>query len=152
MIHTVQAEKAMPLSTGNLVQVYRTMYLSRRLDEKELQLKRQGRTYFQLSGAGHEAISVAAGLHLRPGHDWFFPYYRDRAICLQLGITVADMLLAAVGARRIPSPGRARCPTIGPVPGSTSYPPPAPREPRRLMLWAWPRQPAFWTGFPKLPG
>ena len=100
MIHTVQAEKAMPLSTGKLVQVYRTMYLSRRLDEKELQLKRQGRTYFQLSGAGHEAISVAAGLHLRPGHDWFFPYYRDRAICLQLGITVADMLLAAVGARR----------------------------------------------------
>ena len=100
MIHTAQAQKAMPLSTDQLVQAYRTMYLSRRLDEKELQLKRQGRTYFQLSGAGHEAIGVAAGLHLRPGHDWFLAYYRDRAICLQLGITAADMLLAAVGARR----------------------------------------------------
>ena len=100
MIHTVQAQNVMPLSTDQLVQTYRTMYLSRRLDEKELQLKRQGRTYFQLSGAGHEAISVAAALHMRPGHDWFFPYYRDRTFCLQLGITVADMLLAAVGARR----------------------------------------------------
>ena len=100
MIHTVQAQKVITLSTDQLVQAYRTMYLSRRLDEKELQLKRQGRTYFVMTGAGHEAISVAAALHMRPGHDWFFPYYRDRAFCLQLGITVADMLLAAVGARR----------------------------------------------------
>ncbi len=110
MIHTTRARKAIPLSPDTLVHVYRTMRLSRRLDEKELQLKRQGRTYFQVSGAGHEAIGVAAGLHLRPGHDWFFPYYRDRTVCLQLGITADEMLLAAVGSRKDTSSGGRQMP------------------------------------------
>jgi 2-oxoisovalerate dehydrogenase E1 component len=77
--------------------------LSRKLDDKELQLKHQSKIFFQISGAGHEAVQVAAGLALKPAYDWFFPYYRDRALCLQLGVTPLNMLLAAVGSSRDPS-------------------------------------------------
>ncbi len=87
------------ISSEVLLRAYRMMYLSRRIDDKEIQLKRQNRIYFQVSGVGHEALNVAAAMHLRPGYDWFYPYYRDRALCLELGLTPLDMFLQGVGAK-----------------------------------------------------
>jgi 2-oxoisovalerate dehydrogenase E1 component len=99
------------LNAEQMVNIYRLMYLSRRVDDREILLKRQQKIFFQISAAGHEALQVAAALAMRPGYDWFFPYYRDRALCLALGVTPTDMMLQAVGAATDPASGGRQMPT-----------------------------------------
>src|SRR5579863_7183619 len=99
------------LTREQLIQAYRVIYTSRRIDDREILLKRQQKIYFQMSGAGHEAIGVAAGLALKSGYDWFYPYYRDRGLCLTLGVQPYDMFLQGVGAANDPSSGGRQMPS-----------------------------------------
>jgi len=107
----VDAPVAAGLSAAQLIEFYRLMYLSRRTDDREIMLKRQQKIFFQISCAGHEALLVAAGMAMKPGYDWFFPYYRDRALCLTLGNTVEEQLLQAVGAADDPASGGRQMPS-----------------------------------------
>ena len=106
-----RSSKTLGLSRDELLRAYRTMVLSRKIDDKEIQLKSQSLIFFQISGAGHEAIVTAAGMSLRAGYDWFYPHYRDRALCLVVGMTPLEMLLSAVGAKDDPNSGGRQMPS-----------------------------------------
>ena len=133
--------KAAKLSKELLVGAYRTVYMSRRVDDKEIQLKRQNRAFFQISGAGHESLQVATALHLKPGYDWFYPYYRDRALCLQLGVPIYEMFLGSVGAKDDPFSAGRQMPSHWSSRNSTLFPCPVQRARKSCKPWA-PLKPA----------
>src|SRR5690349_22891454 len=106
-----RAKAAAKLNKAELLEIYHLMLLARRIDDKEIQLKRQNKIFFQISGAGHEGVLAAASKVFRPAYDWFYLYYRDRALCLGLGMTATEQLLSAVGAADDPNSGGRQMPS-----------------------------------------
>ena len=111
MASEARVEKYNGLDASTLVAAWKNVYRSRRVDDKEIQLKRQNKTYFQINGVGHEAILTAAGMVLKPRHDWFIAYYRDRALCLAIGMTPYEMFLGGTGAQDDPASGGRQMPS-----------------------------------------
>jgi 2-oxoisovalerate dehydrogenase E1 component len=111
MASETRVEKYHGLDASTLVAAYRNIYRSRKVDDKEIQLKRQNKTFFQINGVGHEAVLTAAAMVLKPKHDWAIAYYRDRAFCLGLGMTPYEMFLGGVGAQDDPSSGGRQMPS-----------------------------------------
>jgi 2-oxoisovalerate dehydrogenase E1 component len=99
------------LTREQRIALFRNVYAARRIDDREIAGKRQNKVFFQINGAGHEAVQAAAALCLRPGHDWFFLYYRDRALAYGLGVTARDMFLGSVGSSLDPATGGRQMPT-----------------------------------------
>ena len=108
---SVQTAVGTSLSREDRIRLYRTIYAARRIDDKEILGKRQNKVFFQINGVGHEAIQAAAALVFRPGHDWFFFYYRDRALAYGLGYTAKEMFLGSVGAAADPASGGRQMPS-----------------------------------------
>jgi 2-oxoisovalerate dehydrogenase E1 component len=98
------------VALGEAVADYRSACVSRALDDREITMLRQSRVFFQIAGAGHEALLLAFARELRAGYDWFFPYYRDRALVLGLGVTPSELLLQAVGSADDPASGGRQMP------------------------------------------
>ena len=111
MAHTAIRTAIQSLTPSQRITLFRTIYASRRIDDREIAGKRQNKVFFQINGAGHEAIQAAAALCLEPGRDWFFLYYRDRALAYGLGVSARDMFLASVGSKLDPATGGRQMPS-----------------------------------------
>jgi hypothetical protein len=117
MLHGFDAEE--------LIEDFRVACVSRAIDDREISMQKQNRVFFQISGAGHEALGLALARLLRPGYDWFFPYYREQALVLGLGISVKDILLQAVGSADDPPDAE----PLGPARGQPRHPVEPDRQP-----------------------